>query len=408
MISLEHFILDQIKPTLKHVPKDIVKSYFVPQSNEATRNFRKKTGFIKGICHPLENFEQIRNANIEWTRFDIPFPLDGEGNETEAYKGFKDRVRRFRDNGMKVMAVTPFPDAFLANGLDVRKKEDIPKIEKVAEFLVKDLKDLCGAFQIANEIGIPRFTLPFTVKEGAEFIGICAKAMAPFKGDMPIGYNCAGPQTDLNIYLEPYMDYFDYVGIDIYMGCFFFGTMWLFEALLRYLYVMTGKPIILCEFGYISGGAPKTKQEKLDIIRSYGAKNKKDAIKHIDTFIENLPERMRTYVKHCAQEPSNYAHYIFRSEFTNHFYRELPKTCVIPGYPHTDEGQAKFYKDIISRLSSLDFMGGLIIYCWRDDERCYVCGQEDCPTETRWGLVTYDEKEKPSYYAVKEEYAKIK
>lgn len=53
-------------------------------------------------------------------------------------------------------------------------------------------------------------------------------------------------------------------------------------------------------------------------------------------------------------------------------------------------------------------MGGLIVYCWSDSDRCYVCGQEDCPTETRWGLVTCDDKEKPSYYAVKEAFGNIK
>lgn len=405
---MENFILDQVKPTLKHLPKNLIKSYFIPLSNEETKNFRKKTGFIKGVCHTRENFEQIKNANIEWTRFDVPFPFDAQGNETEEYKAFKERVLKYKTNGIKVMAVTPFPDAFLRNGIDVRKAEDKPKIERVSEFLVKDLKDICSAFQIANEIGIPRFTLPFSVKEGAEFIGICAKAMAPFKGDMPICYNSAGPQTDLNLYLMPYMEYFDFIGIDIYMGCFFFGTMWMFEMLLRYLYAMTGKPIVLCEFGYIGGGAPKTRQEKSDIIKSYGAKSKKDAKKNINKFIENMPERMRTYIKQCAQDPSRYANYVFRSEFTNHFYRELPKTCVIPGYPHTPEGQAKFYRDSISRLASLDFMGGLIVYCWSDADRCYVCGQEDCPTETCWGLVTCDDKEKPSYYAVKEEFGKIK
>lgn len=405
---MENFILDQIRPTLKHLPVNLIKSYFKPQSNKATIKFLETTGFIKGICHPCENFEQVKGANIEWTRFDVPFPFDADGNETPAYKGFKERVKSYRDNGIKVMAVTPFPDNFLHNGCDVRNEEGKKKIAEISEFLIKDLKDLCSAFQIANEIGIPRFTLPFSVKEGAEFIGICAKAMAPFKGDFPIGYNSPGPQVDLNIYLKPWMEYFDFVGIDIYMGCFFFGTMWMFDVLLRFLWSFTGKPIILCEFGYISGGAPRSKKEKLGIIRSYGAKNKKDAIANIDAFLAAMPERMRTYIKHCAQERDNYARYIFRSEFTNHFYKELPKTCRIPGYPHTDEGQAKFYRDIIPRLKNFDFMAGLIVYCWRDDERCYVCGQEDCPTETKWGLVTCDEKEKLSYYAVKEAFGSIK
>lgn len=120
---MENFILDQVKPTLKHLPANLVKSYFKPQSNEATKKFLEKTGFIKGICHTRENFGRIRGANIEWTRFDVPFPFDADGNETHGYKAFKERVQVYRDNGIKVMAVTPFPDSFLNNGCEVRNEE---------------------------------------------------------------------------------------------------------------------------------------------------------------------------------------------------------------------------------------------------------------------------------------------
>ncbi len=139
---MENFILDQVKPTLKYVPANLIKSYFKPQSNEKTKKFLETTGFIKGICHTRENFEQIKGANIEWTRFDIPFPLDADGNETPAYIGFKERVKSYRDNGIKVMAVTPFPDHFLSNGIDVRNEEGKKKIAEISEFLIKDLKDL--------------------------------------------------------------------------------------------------------------------------------------------------------------------------------------------------------------------------------------------------------------------------
>ena len=33
---------------------------------------------------------------------------------------------------------------------------------------------------------------------------------------------------------------------------------------------------------------------------------------------------------------------------------------------------------------------------------CSHCGQEDCPTETRWGIVDMDHNEKPAYYAVRD------
>mgnify|MGYP003317637775 CR=1 FL=1 len=29
----------------------------------------------------------------------------------------------------------------------------------------------------------------------------------------------------------------------------------------------------------------------------------------------------------------------------------------------------------------------MFIYCYQDSDKCYVCGQADCPVETKWGLV---------------------
>ncbi|MCQ2462238.1 MAG: hypothetical protein MJ177_02390 [Clostridia bacterium] len=405
---MENFILNQVKPTLKYLPANLVKSYFTPTKNSDVASVFKKTGFIKGICHPNENFEQLKGAGLEWIRVDIPFPYEKDGSIRACYNDFKARLKRFTDNGLKVMAVSPYPEDYIEYGLDPRNVASKQGIQDIAKFLLTDLKGLIHGIQITNEQGIPRFTLPLKLKQSAWFIGINAQAMAQVKGDIIVGYNTAGPQADLNILMKPYLEYIDYIGIDIYMGCFFFGTMWLFDALIRYIWAYTKKPVLLCEFGYISGGAPKSKQEKKDIIRSYGAADRKDAYKNIDKFVENLPERMKNYVKKCAQEPSNYANYIFRSEFTNHFYRELPAWTVIPGYPHTPQGQAKFYRDIIPRLKKMDFLCGMIIYCWQDSEMCYVCGQDDCPTETRWGLVDCEGKEKPSYYAVKEAFNDVK
>ncbi|MCR5150189.1 MAG: hypothetical protein K6B52_03065 [Clostridiales bacterium] len=405
---MEDFIKNQVAPTLKHLPKNLLKSYFISDSNAGTRSFRKNTGFIKGICHPSENFEKVKGAGLEWVRSDIPFPFEGDGQIRQSYIDFKARVKRFKDNGFKIMAVSPYPGDYIDYGIDPREEKNKGEIEKIAKFIVTDLQGYIDALQITNEMGIPRFTLPLSLKQGAEFIAANAKAMFPDKGEIVVGYNCAGPQTDLNLLLLPYMKYIDWVGIDIYMGCFFFGTMWMFDALIRYLWAMTKKPVIICEYGYISGGKPKTKKEKEEIVHSYGAKNEKDARENIVRFVGNLPERMREYVKKCAQEESNYAKYIFHSEFTNHFYRELPRTTKIPGYDHTPEGQAKFYANIIPRLSKYDFLCGMIVYCWQDSDKCYVCGQSDCPTETRWGLVDMNENEKPSYYAVKDAFAKVK
>ena len=96
--------------------------------------------------------------------------------------------------------------------------------------------------------------------------------------------------------------------------------------------------------------------------------------------------------------------FVFHSDFKDHLYTELPADVVIPGYPHTPDGQAAFYHDLLPRLMQKPYLLGAFIYRTTDSERCYVCGQNDCPIETRWGLLTIDGEPKPAYDAVRRVY----
>ena len=125
--------------------------------------------------------------------------------------------------------------------------------------------------------------------------------------------------------------------------------------------------------------------------------------------MDRLPQTLREHTKYLAKnDPTRYADLLFRSDLKNHLYRELPRVTKIPGFDHTPEGQAKFYDVILPHLYSLPFVCGAIVYCYTDSEKCYICGQSDCPTETRWGLVTRNGEPKPSYYAVRKAFGRIK
>lgn len=408
---MEQFVKDQITSGLKHLPKNLLKSYFIKKSSEETKAIRERLGFIKGVCHPTENFEQIKGANIEWIRIDIPFPFEQDGSVSSSYENFKAKCRRFQENGIKVMAVTPYPNDYINFGADIRTDEGTQRIKEIGKFLITDMKACVSGFQITNEMGIPRFTIPLTLEEAAKFIAVNLEVMYPLKEHVIIGYNSAGPEAGLHEMLLPYMRFCDYVGVDIYMGCFFNmpGFIWIFEALCRYLWAMTGKPVLVQEFGYLSGGAPKTKAEKKEKLQRFGAGSEKEAQKNIVQFVENMPKHFSEHIKYvCENDPSRYFSFLFRSDMVNHFYCELPRLTKIPGYPHTPEGQAKFFTDCIERLYSLDFICGCNIYCYKDPDKCYYCGQEDCPTETRWGLVDSEERPKPSYKAVRDVFGRIR
>lgn len=406
---MEEFVANQIKYGLKYLPVNLAKSFFIKQSNKETVAIREK-GFIRGVCHPSDNYKQVKDANIEWIRNDIPYPFDEEGNVTDSFLNYKEACRKFVENGIKVMGVTPYPHSFISAGVDLKSGNVDDKIKEVAVFLAKELQGLVGAFQVTNEMGIPRFTIPLTMQEAAHFIAVQLEALDDVKGDILIGYNSAGPQADLHYMLKPYHKYCDYIGVDIYIGCFYAGGfMWLFDALIRYLYAFTGKPILLQEFGYIGAGSPKTKAQKKEILQCYGADSEKAAKADMVSFVDKMPKGFADHVRFLADNnPDRFYNLIFKSDLVDHLYRELPAYIKIPGYPHTPEGQGKFFSDILSRLYAMPCVCGAIIYCYQDSDHCYVCGQKDCPVETRWGLVDCDGNPKPAYNAVREEFGKIK
>ncbi len=408
---MDDFLKNQIINSIKYIPANILRSYFLPTKNTETLALRKKTGFIRGACHTNDNYEQIKHANIEWVRHDIPYPFDENGNLREAYLLKKEEFKRLRANGLKVMGITYYPAECIKYGADIRTAQGEQKLRETTRFIASDLQGCVNGLQVANEMGMPHFTLPLTMQEAVRFIGVQLEELYPLRRDIIIGYNSAGPQIDLHLPMKEYHKYCDYIGLDIYLGCFFSlpGFVFLFEVMSRFLWAFTGKPILIQEFGYISDGAPKTKQEKTAILRSYGFDSEKQAKADIERFVENLSPQFANHVrKSCNNDPSLYANLLFGGDMKNHLYKELPRITKIPGMPHTPEGQAKFFKKVIALFYKLDFVCGTIIYCYSDYGKCGYCGQKDCPTETRWGLVDQQGNPKPSYFAVKEIYGHIK
>lgn len=401
---MEQFIIDQITSGLKYVPSNIVKSFFIASSNEETKKMREK-GFIYGVCHCHEAFDRLNEAHLGWARHDIPFPFDENGNVTAGFTEFKAMCARYKEHGIKVMAITPYPHSFFECGIDVRTPDGEKRVREIARFIITELRDVIGGMQITNEMGLPHFTLPLeTMSEAVRFIAIQLEEIYPLRGDVILGYNSAGPQADLHSMLRPYLKYCDYVGVDIYLGCFMYlpGLMGIFTLLTRYLWALTGKPVLIQEFGYMSGGVPRTKQQRVEILNSYGFKNEADVKARPAEFVEKLNPRFREHVKKVAKnDPSRYYNLIFKSDLKNHIYREMPWITKIPGYPHSREGQAKFYRDVFELFYKTKHICGAIIYCYEDSDICYICGQNDCPIETCWGLVDLNGNPKPAFYEIK-------
>lgn len=383
-------------------------AFFGSILNLPDKNVQKITagngGLIYGICHPNENYEMLSDAGLKWIRIDIPCPFDENGNIRQAYNNFKQRCKNYVDRGFKVMAVTPYPKDFIAD-MKFNPADDIERTKEIAVFLYNDLRDITAAFQITNEMGLIGFMTPLTLEQAAQFIGVQLEAISAVKDDsFLIGYNSADliqVSRDLHSLMKPYLKYCDYVGIDLYTGNQGNAEASDYAKKIKKLYRMTGKPIILEEFGYWSEGGPKTEEQKAEILGIYGYSSEAEAIADGMNFINKLPYQFRStlQLEYPGQE-ENWPNIVFTDK-APHFYGTTSAET-IENIPHTPDGQAEYFRRVISELQKVNCLAGMIIYCCQDYEKCFVCGQSWCPYETKWGIFNMDGTPKPAYYAIKE------
>jgi len=400
---METWLKEQLKYAAKYFIPSLVKYPFIEKDSEELRRLREKAGgMARGLCRADRYDPRIKALGVNWVRRGICMPFDSDGNVTERFLQAKEELREFQANGIKVLVTTPSVGWYIGVGVDPRTPEGEEKTREIARFYATQLQGLVNGFCICNEVGIPRFSHPLNLDEAVRFIGVQAEAMAPFKGDILVGYNSVGPAVDQHYKMRPWFPYMDWVGFDMYVGCFFpvVTQLAVFEIFAKYLWAFTRKPVMIIEFGYLSGGAPKSKEEKRAILQKYGAKSEKDAKRNIEAFLAKFNDTGRRYVETCAT--NGLAKYVFGPDFIQHLYCELPRLTRTRGCPHTQEGQAEFYRRLLPRLEKLPILGGMFIYTHRDDPVCNICGQAECPMETQWGLCEADGTPKLGYYAVQE------
>ena len=226
--TMDPIVLGQAGATIAYAPWYAVTIPFRPQTScEVECAKARAGGFMRGICHSGDDFTRLPEANIQWERLDVPFPFEEDGATLrEEYKTFKENLIDRKALGLQSMIVTPKPMEFLEHGIDPRTPAGGKKAVEVTTFIVSNLKPYIGAVQIANELGLPRFSYPLNLEECVSFLVTQLEALAPIKGNILVGYNTGGPQMDLNALMKPYLHLVDYIGLDIYVGCFFGVATW--------------------------------------------------------------------------------------------------------------------------------------------------------------------------------------
>lgn len=447
------------------------------------KTLARTDGFMKGVCHVKnpDDAAVASNANIEWNREDIGNieSYNATTKEVIGGAGFENSFANWKAvyeaTGMKYFCVTPYPKDYasmrvitngpssteetIIRGLSQEECSDDKHIvineealAAVAKFYMKEMLGVVYAYQISNELMGSRFRYNnMTMEEAAHFIGIQLKAMVEARDELVaegyeeaaniiIGYNvCDFNAPEFVKCMVPYNKYCDYVGLDLYIGCFenIMKDIWYNEFMLRWLYQMTGKPLIMCEFGYIGEGADKNSEEKAAHIASkYGPEfTSEEACKNNTIGLLNHPNfesSLRERIILVAQQHYNdttitidtitqeqacetlFGDHFRAEELRQHFYCIMNGDYSMTNYKHNREDQAKFFADSIPQIANLPFTIGTFVYHFPESDECYFCGQGDCPIECGWGLYRrgnpskgIEEEYFPAYYAVQEAYGNL-
>ncbi len=364
-----------------------------------TSLYKKTGGFMKGICHPRGDYESLTGAGLGWVRRDTPYPFDMDGNLSESYRRFVDETRAYAENGLRSVVVSPYPREFLAHGIDPRTPEGLARVREVCAFLAADYRELGVCWQATNEMFVIHFRMPLTIPESVEFLVASLQGLRAGDPDGIIGHNTVSLEAgwdelcrDIDRRTEC-----DYFGFDLYNGTWGGGGTDTYIDRINGLYELCGKPIVLMEFGFASlGGNTKDNgvTEVADYFRRIGFDGWKDVQNRLDEFIGLLPPPLKRTAVTCAPEDLMPAIAGMMPHLTKTWFAEMT-------IPHTEEGQAAFYAELLPKLLANPYLAGAVLYCWQDSRTCFTCGASDCPCETAWGITRCDGTKKPAYDVIK-------
>ena len=359
--------------------------------------YSKTGGFLRGICHPRGFLRELKEAGIGWVRIDTPYPYEG-GALSDSYIRYREQCRRFHNEGIGVVTISPFPDAFVRAGVDVTTPEGLRAVEETCRFLGRDFAGMKVCWQAANEMYIPHFREPLDEAQAVEFLAASIRGLKSGDPAHAVGHNSVDRDMTFPLKaVEEKCGGCDYIGLDLYDGTWSEGGPDTFEERIDTLARLTGKPVILMEFGFSSmgEGSADIRADGMKWLAERGFGGAEDAIRRMDEVLRYMPPLCGERVLRCAEEDR-------ASCLMSCIPHVLKKWPVPAPIPHTEEGQAEFYRKLLPRLLHNPRLGGAVIYCMQDSESCFFCGGRDCPCEIAWGLLRTDGTPKPAYGAVKD------
>jgi len=326
-------------------------------------------GVAAGIPHLTDvNKQLIHDAGIKWLRMG-GLGLDAEKflkneNQPAGFFELKEKITALQKEGFNIIGITPKPTSMPKIAGTPGSPTYFDHYRRICAFLGKEYQGLIDYWQVANELDIWIFRDTLTLDQSIDFLKAGIVGLKESGPQLKVGINITlfpslpgevDGNTDLHegvyiakaIYRDSGLD-LDYAGFDSYPGTWRRGGPESWNDYLDAFHELTGKPVLIQEFGYASEGEVMTEEED------------------------------KSGIYPCAAKKWRFA---WRGG-------------------HTREIQAEFIDESFRIFSQKPYVIGAIYFRWDDPETCWQCGESDCPAETAWGLVDRNGNPKPSYYSL--------
>ncbi len=332
---------------------------------------------LRGIVYAYTNvkrYDMVRDAGANWTRRPTVCPWTDKINGTvsPAWEMVKEDFRLAKENGLNVMPTThgmgswayqkdlgkvAWRDSFPAFYGPIGSDEFYANVKETGRFMCADLGDLAGnVWQCMNEIDLECFRGHYPIEVAVKTCRAFAEGIVEANPNAICGTNFAG----LNEHTKVVGDMlfapghkFGYVGDDQYYGSWHNHTVEKWQESLDEMWDRWNIPIVINEWGYSSGGGT--------------------------TDVHPDPSEM----------PEGWSEVCFKKTWYHN----------VADGPHTEELQAEYVRRGLEIFANHPHVLGSFLFCFSDAERCWKCGQSECPAECFWGLVRNDLSPKPAYFA---------
>jgi hypothetical protein len=343
--------------------------------------------------------EDLKRLGVTTIRMaDRSLVADGRVNPN-GIRSFREAWGPYVAAGFRLHAVTPFPlDLEVAGEQDGREA----RWRRVGCELGEALADLVESWQIGNELNIWQFRQPLvTLPESVRFVAALGNGLRETSPSCRLGINAFGVgEGTATLYRALYGPEapiaLDYAGVDAYPGSWEEGGPDEWRRIVDRVWELgRGQPISICEIGFPSRGDLQESGEFVAWLRALGYDGVEAVERDRDRLLAASPEPLAAAFELLPTES-------WGDDFEDsgsHLLRKWRRTW--DGTAQTPEKQARYFEEALGILLRDGRVAEILLFLFRDLDRCWSCGQADCPLETAWGFVDREGRRKPVFDAVR-------